>query len=589
MAPASPIAPRKASREPGFWSDLRFFLGVASRSRMRGRLLALSFGILGVLIANVLGQIWLNRWNRAFFEALERRDWPSFQHELVVFLGIVALLLPVVVTQTYFREALKIRLRDAMASHLKERWLVFPVAYRLGFSGTIGENPDQRIQDDTRQLAELTAELGIGILQSGLLLISFIGVLWTLSGHFRLPLGGDLVSIPGYMVWCALAFAGIGTGLTFAFGRPLIGLNARRAAREADYRFALMRVNEHAEAVGLLRGEATEAHTIDARYASLQIAMQALAKGLVRLTWVTSGYGWLALVVPILAAAPAFFAGTIGFGILMQSADAFGQVQAALRWFVDQFPRVAEWRAALERVARFDAELASLAPDHNRAQAPALRRLPDAACAIRLQSFAVTLPDGMPLIAASSLELERGARILASGPSGIGKSTFLRVLAGQWPWASGTIVLPSRIMILPQRPYLPLGSLRDALNYPESSDPPIDAVLFAALGRVGLSALCAEIDHICRWDRRLSLGEQQRLGFARLLLHPVDWVMLDEATSALDPASEAAMLALFAQELRGTGLINIAHRTGLERFHTARLSFTQGPHGATLSLHPGAD
>ena len=563
----------------------RLMRALAISPERRG-LALLALGLVLTLLGNLAGQIWLNIWNRHFFEALEKRDVAAFWLQLGIFLGIVALLLSMVVGQTFLRERLKIALRAALVRHLMDKWMRFPIVYHLGFEGVIGENPDQRIQEDTRNLADLTAELGVGALQACLALLTFIGVLWHLSSAIKVPIGGAMVDIPGYMVWCALLYAGIGSGLTWLVGRPLIALNAFRAAREAEFRFALVRVNENAEAIGSYRGEREERRVLNARFEGVRSAMRALSSSLARLTWITSGYGWLALVVPIVVASPGFFAGAITFGVLMQAADAFTHVQSALRWFVDQFARLADWRAALHRVATFEAALNDM--DQTAAKAgnrPGLRILPTAEPDIRLDGLAITLPDGSPVLARARLTLPAGQRILVTGLSGVGKSTLLRTLAGLWPWGEGVVYLPKGVMILPQRPYLPLGSLREAVVYPACAGTFAEDAICAALRRVGLCAWIPHLDETMRWDKALSIGEQQRLAFARLLLHKPDWALLDEATAALDEAAQADMFALFAQDLAGTSLLNIAHRPGLERFHTAHLRLIAGEKGAILTYH----
>jgi len=313
----------------------------------RRRLGLLALGILALLIGNVVAQVRLNTWNGEFFDSLERRDLSQFGHQLLIFGGIFAALLVLVVAQTWLQQLSKITLRELITRRLLDGWLAPGRAYRLSTASELGVNPDQRVQEDTRQLVELSTEIGIGLVQSAILLVSFIGVLWGLSSDIGFVILGRAIEIPGFMVWCAAGYALLGSFLTWRVGLPMIGLNDERHAREADFRFALVRVSERAESVALHNGEAGERAALDGPLGIVLHTMRRLSGALSRLTWITSGYGWLALVVPILVAAPGYFAGNLTIGGLMMVVGAFTQVQLSLRYFVDNFPRIADWRAAL--------------------------------------------------------------------------------------------------------------------------------------------------------------------------------------------------------------------------------------------------
>ncbi|HZD91449.1 MAG TPA: ABC transporter ATP-binding protein/permease [Pseudolabrys sp.] len=555
-----------------------------SASRLRVGLLA--GGIVVVLIGNMIGQVRLNDWNGDFFDALSQRDLGSLGHQLLIFLAIIAFLLALVVGQTWMQQMLKVRLREWLTQHLLERWLVRGRAYRLGLAGQLGVNPDQRIEEDTRKLTDLSASLGVGLLQASMLLVSFIGILWALSSKLAFTVDGHHFSIPGYMVWCAVAYALVGSLLTWRVGVPLIGLNAELYAREAELRFALVRVSESAESIALFHGEQDERRQLEGNLERVITTMGDLSGALSKLTWITSGYGWVAIVVPILVASPGYFSGSLSMGGLMMVVGAFNQVQGSLRWFVDQFPSIADWRATLHRVSAFKA-----AVDEIDRIDDAVERIvvtPHTDDKLAFDGVSVLLSDGRVVISEATVEIGRGERVLIVGESGAGKSTLFRALAGLWPWGGGTIRLPDAagMMFMPQRPYLPLGTMRAAITYPDPPDAYSTADVEAAVKRVGLAEFLPMLDFEGRLDKSLSLGQQQLIGFARLLLHRPSWVFLDEATSALDEVSQRRVMSLFDHELHDATVLSIGHRPGLEAFHTRVLHLVRTPDGA--KLHHGA-
>ncbi|MCG7393608.1 ABC transporter ATP-binding protein/permease [Microvirga sp. ACRRW] len=546
----------------------------------------LGIAIVVVLIGNMVGQVRLNQWNGAFFDAVEKRDTSTFFHQLLVFGVIVAALLAFVVAQTWLQERLKIRLRQRLTQVLLDLWLRPNHAYQLGFMGENSKQPDQRLQEDCRLFSELSTELGVGMLQAFLLLVSFIGVLWTLSGDTTFTINGREITIPGYMVWVAIGYAGIGSGLTWLVGRPLIRLNTQRYAREADLRFALVRVNESAESVSLYNGEDDERRNLDEFVEAVLKSTRRLSGALARLTWITSGYGWLAIVVPILAAAPGYFSGRLSFGGMMMVVGAFNQVQAALRYFVDNFPKIADWRSAVLRVATF--RQAAIDLEEVTIQNGKIDIAPHPQGWLSFEGLSIALSDGSILIEDATAEIKPGERVLIMGESGAGKSTLFRAISELWPWGSGRIRLPPghEMMFLPQRPYLPLGTLRAAISYPASPDTFDDAEIRAALERCGLNEFVDMLDKHERWDKTMSLGQQQRVAFARVILHKPRWVFMDEATSALDEENQASMLSLFDDELKGATVMSIGHRPGLEEFHTRTLHIRKTEEGAILLPKP---
>ena len=551
------------------------------RSSRRWAILLLVGGVLAVLIANIAGQVFLNRWQRSFFDAIEKKDLGLIGNELIVFLTIVAVLLVIVVSQTWLHEMLKVRLREWLTHHLLDLWFPAGRAYRLGISEEMGVNPDQRIQEDTRNLAELSADLGIGFVQSALLLVSFVGVLWAMSQNLTFESLGLTIAIPGYMVWAALGYAALGSWLTWLVGRPLMSLNAQRYAREADLRFSLVRVSESAESIALYAGEKDE-RRITNRYVDHVIGVaRQMSVALSRLVWITSGYGWLAIVVPILVALPGYLRGSLTLGGLMMVVGAFNQVQQSLKWFVDNFARAADWRAALHRVTAFHDALIVV---DDREDEPGITLRPHPQGHLVFERVGVWLADGGVVISDATTEILPGERVLVVGESGTGKSTLLRAIGGLWPWGTGTIYLPPReqMMFLPQRPYMPLGSLRAAVTYPAPDRSFSDEAIQAALTRVGLPDFADRLDEDERWDRLMSLGQQQRLAFARVLLHRPRWVFLDEATAAMDEDNQRRVMSIFDEEVTDTSIVSIGHRPGLEAFHKRTMQLYGGPTGARL-------
>jgi vitamin B12/bleomycin/antimicrobial peptide transport system ATP-binding/permease protein len=554
------------------------------KSSRRLAVLSLIAGVFVVLLANIVGQVYLNRWQKAFFDAIERKDLGMIWDQLLVFLMIVSVLLTIVVSQTWFHEMLKVRLREWLTHHLLDNWLPHGRAYRLGISEETGVNPDQRIQEDTRNLCELSADLGIGFMQAALLLVSFIGVLWAMSQNISFQSLGITISIPGYMVWAALVYAAIGSWLTWLVGRPLIGLNATRYAREADLRFALVRVSESAESISLYAGE-TDERRILTRYVDQVIGVQRrMSNALSRLVWITSGYGWLTIVVPILVALPGYLHGSLTLGGLMMVVGAFNQVQQSLKWFVDNFARAADWRAALHRVSVFHEALQEV----DEREEPGITLVPHPEGHLVFENVSVWLSDGGVVISDATSEILPGERVLVVGDSGIGKSTLMRAIGGLWPWGTGTIYLPPRdeMMFLPQRPYMPLGTLRAAVAYPASPDSFTTEQIASALERTGLRDFADRLDEEERWDRLMSLGQQQRLAFARVVLHRPAWVFLDEATAALDEENQTRVMSIFDKELPKTSIVSIGHRPGLDAYHTRALQLDPGPTGARLRRRP---
>jgi putative ATP-binding cassette transporter len=530
-------------------------------------------------------QVRFNLWNRDFFNALEARDRDAFLFQMVVFAGLAISSMGVAIYQLYVKQLLQLAWRDWLTRRLVAAWLADARHYQLGYVMSEGaENPDQRIAEDARVATEAAVDFAVGILNAVLMFVIFIGLLWTLSGPLRLVLAGNEVVIPGYMVWAALFYALVGSGLTWLMGRPLVDLNVRRTGAEADFRFALTRLRESSESIALIRGEADEAKSLVNAFRRVAVTVKGVMRGQRRLMWLTSGYTMVAMVFPTLVASPQYFAGVITLGGLMQIAGAFQQVQIALSWFVDNFPRIAEWRSAVQRILALQEAIEDLDALAHDPEQSTLTVTEGDGSVLAFKDVQVAFSDGSVVISDASAEIFPGEGVLISGESGTGKSTLLRAIGGVWPWGSGEIVLPPRekMMFMPQRPYLPLGTLRSALSYPYPAGDFDEAAMQDALAKVGLEHLADRLSEDERWDRILSLGEQQRLAFARLVLHRPDWVFMDEATSALDEANQGRMMDLFRATLPDAALVSIGHRPGLEQWHERALTLVKKPDGARL-------
>ena len=537
-------------------------------SPVRNTLLALAVVIFLVVVATAYGQIRLNRWNQPFYDALERRDLQEFIAQLGVFGIIAGALLVLNVFQRWLAEMSKLKLREGLTRDLVDLWMFPRRAFRLASAGPIGVNPDQRMHEDARRLTELSADLGIGLLQAAILLVTFVGVLWALSADFAFAVGGRVVPIPGYMVWAGILYAGTASLLSYRVGRSLIGRNAERYAREADLRFSLVRVNEHIDAISLAGGEADEARRIKLNLVAVLAALRSLVSGQTNLTWVTAGYGWLTIVAPILVAAPLYFGGRLTFGGLMMAAGAFTQVQSSLRWFVDNFSTIADWRATLLRVASFRRAMLMSDARHDASGRIAFEE--GSADAMTLKNLEIASPAGCTTLDERRVEVKAGEHVLVVGDAGAGKTLLFRALAGLWPWGAGRICRPrdATVFFMPRRPYLPPGTLRQVLAYPQRVENFAPHAFTAALERVRLPRLAPMLDRDARWDLELNSDEQQSLRLARLLIHRPRWVVLDELLDGIDAETRARALEIFSRDLKDAAIIHIG------RNDTADASFT---------------
>jgi putative ATP-binding cassette transporter len=526
-------------------------------SHVRNALFMLIAILVAVVGATAYGQIRLNTWNQPFFDAIERHNMPGFLHQLGIFGIIAGALLILNVSQRWLNEMLKLKLREGLAKDLIENWMQPMRAFRLASAGPIGVNPDQRMHEDARHLTELSADLGTGLLQAGILLALFVHVLWRISSDFAFHVGGRTYDVPGYMVWAAVLYAGSASLLSYWVGKSLIDRNAERYAREADLRFSLVRVNEHVDAIALARGEADEARRIELDVAAVLAATKRLVIGLTNLTWVTAGYGWFTLVAPILAAAPLYFSGSLSFGGLMMAAGAFTQVQTSMRWFVDNFSVIADWRATLLRVASF--RRAILSTDTLHSVESQISFEDSAAGQLKIEKLEIASPAGCTLIKEKSVHIGPGERVLIVGEAGTGKTLLFRALAGLWPWGSGTISRPKgeSIEYVPRTPYWPPGTLRDAMCYPRKADTFAPADVEAALERLNLKRVLPMLDQGRGWEQQLTEEELASLAFARVLLHKPAWVLIDEVLDTLDADTRASITQLIQSDLKDSTVIHI--------------------------------
>lgn len=569
----------------GYTSSISFILQVFRHSRERAKLLWLGVGLIVVIGATAYGQIELNAWNQPFYDALSRKDLPAFGSQLLVFAVIAGALLILNVAQTWLNQMAKLKLREGLTRDLFAQWLAPKRVFMLAGAGEIGVNPDQRIQADAQHLAELSIDLGVGLLQATLLLASFIGVLWALSAGVTFELQGKSLTIPGYMVWSALIYAGAASLASWRVGRPLIHLNAERYARESDLRFALVHVNEHSDGIAVYRGEEGEKDRLHHELDRLLAILRRLVGATTNLTWVTAGYGWFTIVAPIIVAAPAYFAGNLSFGGLLMAVGAFTQVQQSLRWFVDNAGAIADWRATRFRVDAFRQALLEI--DKFGEEVSRIELVSKTDDKIILDDLAIISPTGCSRLNEDHIEIAPSERVLIVGSHVSGKTSLFRAMAGLWPWGNGRISMPSAegVMFMPKRPYLPDGALRDILAYPASAERFTEEQFCAALTRMELSHLSLGLDRVARWDKELTDPEQQGLAFARLLLHKPRWVVVDEAIGSLAPETRKTLFNIFKQELAATALVYISGPQALDEFYTRVLYLTKNPQGPCLTIH----
>jgi putative ATP-binding cassette transporter len=541
--------------------------------------------VIFIELAMVGNDVLLNQWRARFYNALQEKDWDGFVREMWVFCILATVLVALQVYQLYLNQWLQIRWRNWMTSKYLADWVHDANHYRMQLQGDAADNPDQRITDDVKLFVSQTLALGVGLLSSIVSLTSFVVILWGLSAAAPLLIFGGDFSIPGYLVWAALVYAIFGTVLTQWIGSPLVNLDFNQQRLEADFRFNLVRVRENSEQIALLKGEPAERERLSQRFSRVVGNWYGIMSRTKRLMAFTQSYAQAAVIFPMALVAPAYFSNKILLGALTQTAEAFGKVQDALSFFVTAYRTMAEWRAVVARLDGFESSIKSaekLATDPASVHSVATPR-----SEITLPQLLVKLPNGAPLVAADHFSLRPGERTLVTGPSGAGKSTLFRAIAGIWPFGEGKIEIPANasLMMLPQRPYLPIGTLHAAIVYPgedASFDP--DRIR-QVLKEVGLPQFAGRLNEEAHWNRMLSLGEQQRLGLARALLHTPSHLFLDEATASLDEPSEAALYTMLTEKLPQTTIVSIGHRATLDAFHERNVTLVRD--GDRFSLREG--
>jgi putative ATP-binding cassette transporter len=564
---------------PRFWRDVWSLAKPYWTSEEKISAWLLLGVIVGLTLAMVYMSVLFNEWYNLFYNTLQEMNKAEFFHQMQRFAVLAAIYIVMAVYAFYLNQMLQIRWRRWMTDRYLKDWLSQRTYYRLQLTGSPTDNPDQRIAEDFKLFVDDSLSLSLGLLNAVVTLASFVGILWTLSGPLSIPYNDGQIVIPGYMVWVALVYAVVGSWLTHKIGRPLIGLNFNQQRYEADFRFGLVRFRENTEGVALYSGERDEMRNFSERFMNLMDNWWRIMKRQKVLNFFVIGYNQVAIIFPFLVASPRYFSGAIQLGGLMQISNAFGQVQSSLSWFIGAYNTFASWKATSDRLLGFHYAIEQAKEDARHAHGVTVSQ--GAQEELVVDSMALSLPNGQALVAPCGFSVKPGESVLIRGPSGSGKSTLFRAIAGIWPFGAGHVRRPKnfRALFLPQKPYLPIGTLRQVVSYPAAGTDFDDDAIVDALSACGLAHLVGRLDESRNWALELSPGEQQRIAFSRALLIKPYWVFLDEATSAVDEPLEKRLYTVLRERLPDTAIVSIGHGPTITAYHARELELKEAGEG----------